>query len=1317
MGMQRNAMTNSVEILIVEDSPTQAMHLKHILHQQGYQVTIARNGKDALSTMRKHKPTIVISDILMPEMDGYELCRQIRADENLKYVPVILLTQLFDPRDVIRGLLSGADNFVTKPYSEQFLVSRIQYILANQELRRNSITEMGIEIIFAGQKHFITSDRMQILDLLFSTFENAVQRNQELEEANRELRKALETIETINEVSEKLNRMLMPEDVVEAIAVGVKKLIDYDDCNVYRIDDEKKYLIPVFYGKKGIQHKKDGSPEALKLKVGKGITGLVYSTGKPEMVNDVAKHPKTSNAKNVKPPQESMLAVPMQYEDHILGVIVLLKSGLHQFAEAHLQTLTILAGQAAVAMENARLLQEERRRTRQLSLINEISKKAVSTLDVDELSRLVVDSIGNGYENAHVVLMLMDEEKEELFLQAQCGPYTKSISGSNSKKLNEGIVGQAAQKGEAIIVANVKENTKYRGIVPDVQSELAVPIKKGEKLLGVLNLMTNKPHGVDDKDTAMMKMLADQVAMALENARLYESEKNSKELAERANRAKSEFLANMSHEIRTPMNSIIGFSDLLLQENLPEELVDFARTIKLNGEGLLEIINEILDLAKVETGRMDVECIDFDLQELVENVSQFLRPRVLDKGLTFEVNTNPKVLPRIESDSLKIRQVMLNLLGNSVKFTEEGKITLEVQVEKKKGRNGTLTVHVHDTGIGIAADKKTSIFESFTQADASMTRRFGGTGLGLTLSKQMVQLLGGTIWLESKLGSGSTFSFSLPVAVIDEKPKENVPANKERVHVDDQQSDESLDKENIQKDVFSRLRKEIGPSKGTSQKDGKSPLVLIIEDNGNALDLLQRYLEKDGYQVLCSTNGEDGVLKAKFYRPQAIILEILLPGKMDGWEVLRTLKSSTLTKDIPVIVCSVLSNQKKAFSLGAVEYIEKPAPEKALLETLHRSIGIPTDKTKEVLVVDDDKTVLILFEKLFSRHGVKVRTFDNGKDAIEYLEHNRKIALMVLDLLMPDVDGFQVLQKMKSSEKTKDIPVVIYTGKKLTAKDRSRLSHHYELLLEKTHETPKTLLNQLNNLVAHQADKVEKKPARKSVGGKILLAEDDPSGQKLMRHLLNQLGYAVDLAGTGKEVLQNLDKNAYDIILMDMEMPVMDGFTATREIRKNKDYDDLPIIALTAHAMKEHRKKTMEAGCTDYISKPVNREKLQELLQQYIESNGVEEIIEEEPVTEPPPLSEDDELMAELTEFFVSDMGQRIEQFKEDMATKNGDEVIRFGHSLKGTAGSYGFPKFSKLGGEIEKAGQVGDWKKINSLSVEIIKEYKLLGDTYEVKT
>ncbi|MBN2030906.1 response regulator [bacterium] len=1136
MSNEQKSINCNVEILIVEDSPTQAMHLKYILEKQDFRVIVAQNGKDALKLMRKNKPTIVISDILMPEMDGYELCRQIRADEKLQYIPVILLTQLFDPRDVIRGLLSGADNFVTKPYSEQFLVSRIQYILANQELRRNSITEMGIEIIFAGQKHFITSDRMQILDLLFSTFENAVQRNQELEVANKQLRKALETIETINEVSEKLNRLLMPENVAEAIADGVKKLIDYDDCSVYRIDDQKQFLVPVYYNKSHSAHSKNKTVEDLKLSIGEGIAGLVYTTGKAEIVGDMSKHHKVNYPKESKKKDESMLAVPLHYEDKILGVITLKKSGLHQFTESHLRTLTILAGQAAVA---------------------------------------------------------------------------------------------------------------------------------------------------------------------LENARLYESEKRSKEFAQRASRSKSEFLANMSHEIRTPMNSIIGFSDLLLQENLPSEFVDFVRTIKLNGEGLLEIINQILDLSKVETGRMEVESVEFDLKGLVENVSQLLRSRVLDKGLTFEVSATPKILPHIESDSLKIRQVIVNLLGNSVKFTEEGKIGLNVIVERKKGNKGLLTVHVSDTGIGISPEKHATIFEAFSQADASMTRRFGGTGLGLTLSKQMIELMGGKIWFESKPGQGSTFSFSVPVKVLAKKVAE--PKAKEIVTV------KSESRFNEKK---SRLLKDqidsIGLKSSVTDKltVEKSPLVLIIEDNGSALDLLQRYLEKDGYQVQCSTNGEDGILKAKFYRPSAIVLEILLPGKMDGWEVLRVLKSGQLTKDIPVIVCSVLSNQRKAFSLGAVEYIEKPAQEKALLETLHRSIGVPSDKEKEVLIVDDDKTVLVLFEKLFEREGIPVRTFDNGKDAIAYLEHDRKIALMILDLLMPGVDGFEVLEKMKRSPKTKDIPVVIYTGKKLTAKDRSRLSEQYALILQKTHETPETLRKQLHKLIAQKV-RIEKIAKDQETGKKkrILLAEDDPSGQKLMNHLLKRLGYEVDIAENGKKVLERLSQNPYDIVLMDMEMPEMDGFTATREIRKNNQCKDLPIIALTAHAMKEHRNETIRAGCTDYISKPVDREQLDQLLQKYLKKEVVE-VVEE--------VEQDDPLMAELTHFFISDLGQRIKQFSEDFHSHNLDEVIRFGHSLKGTAGSYGFPKFSKIGSDIEQAGTKEEWERIEVLRHQILEEYKLLGEKHE---
>lgn len=1308
-----------VEILIVEDSPTQALHLKHILEQHSYSVIVAKDGKDALRIMHDHKPTIVISDILMPEMDGYELCRQIRADENLKYVPVILLTQLVDPRDVIRGLLSGADNFVTKPYSEQFLISRIQYILANQELRRNAITEMGIEIFFAGQKHFITSDRMQILDLLFSTFENAVQRNQELEEANKELRKALETIETINEVSEKLNRSLMPEDVADAVAVGVKRLIDYDECRIYRIDDNGKYLIPVYYGQKLDQEKEGDKVEDLRLQVGEDITGLVYAKGKPEMVSDVSKHPKANFPKGKKPPDESMLAVPMQYEDKTLGVIVLLKQGLHQFIDAHLRILTILAGQAGVAIENARLMQTERRRTRQLSLINEVSQKASSTLDIAELSGKIVDSISSEYEKCQIALFRFEENEADLFLQAKAGPYSGSLSDKLRAKQKKGLIGRALEKGDVVVIKNIPEEKGVKPLFKESLSELAVPIKKGNNFLGVLHLASDRVNAFDEEDSTMMTTLADQIAMALENAQLYESEKRNVEMAEAASRAKSEFLANMSHEIRTPMNSIIGFSDLLLQENLPDELGDFVRTIKLNGEELLHIINQILDLAKVETGRMDVEMVEFDLQEMVESVAQLQRPRVLDKGLKFEVETNVEILPLIESDRTKIRQIMVNLLGNAVKFTEEGMIKLIVQVTSGKGKKGRLIVHIEDTGVGIPPDKHTSIFESFTQADASITRRFGGTGLGLTLCKQMAELLGGRIWFESEQGKGSVFSFEIPIKVISERAMAD-EIRKEHPLPQAMEMDEVEVHSKDEQTLLTKLDEITSPARMESGEN-KPPTVLLIEDNASTTALIKKYLERDGYVVETATNGEDGLLKAKFYRPHAIILEILLPGKMDGWEVLRSLKSGSLTKSIPVIVCSVLSNQKKAFSLGAVEYVEKPAKEQMILETLHRSIGIPKDKSKEVLVVDDDKTVLVLFERLLSREGVNVKTFDNGRPAIDYLERSSNVALVILDLLMPGVDGFDVLLKLKSSDKTRDIPVVIYTGKQLTPTDRARLSQHYELLLQKTKETPETLLAQLNQLVDKKKITVSSpKKQTSKAKGHILLAEDDPSGQKLMKHVLDRLGYTVDLAENGKQVLELTEKSPYDIILMDMEMPVMDGFTATREIRKQEKYENLPIIALTAHAMKEHRKKTLNAGCTDYLSKPVNREKLAEVLDKYIKKEDIRPVETQETVrtgkedkkTETAassPSVDEDPMMAELTEFFISDLGERLGKFEKDVEENNLEEVTRFGHSLKGTGGSYGFPKFSVIGGDIEDAGRDGNWDKIHALAKTLIDEYNTL--------
>jgi len=918
----------------------------------------------------------------------------------------------------------------------------------------------------------------------------------------------------------------------------------------------------------------------------------------------------------------------------------------------------------------------------------------VSTLDVNKLSVQVVDSIRKEYKDDLILLFVKDEKQDRLVLSAQSGPDNMMLPFDWSVEKDTSVLWKAADSGEVII--NHKKTTDgVASVIKNVGSEIAVPVKKGEKLLGVLDIVSIKKESFDNNDSAMMKMLADQIAMAMENARLYERERETRELAQQANRAKSEFLANMSHEIRTPMNSIIGFSDLLLQENLPEELVDFAKTIKLNGESLLEIINQILDLAKVETGRMEVDIVECNMNELVENVSQLLRPRVLDKGLKFNVSTDPESLPYIETDSLKVRQIMVNILGNSVKFTEEGEISFEVNVKDKGNNRGLLEVHVADTGIGIPRDKHQAIFESFTQADASMTRRFGGTGLGLSLCKQMVELLNGKIWFESEVGKGTTFHFSIPVRILTEKVQK--PREPESKEIETTKTTDTS--------VKSKPKHALVQTK----KQRKEPLVLLIEDNGSAMELLQRYLRRDGYQVQCSTTGEDGILKAKFYRPDAIILEILLPGKMDGWEVLRNLKSSALTKDIPVIVCSVLSNQKKAYSLGAVEYIEKPAQEKALIETLHKSIGTPDGKDQEVLIVDDDKSVHVLFEKLLKNIDVIVKNFENGNDVIKYLETPHPIALVILDLLMPGVDGFEVLKTIKSSEKTKDIPVVIYTGKKLTAKDRAKLSENYALLLQKTTETPETLLEQLNSLVMPSLkDTIDSAMESASEQARILLAEDDPSGQKLMRLLLSQLGYYVDLAGTGKQVLDLMEKNNYDVVLMDMEMPVMDGFTATRKLRSMDKYKDLPIIALTAHAMKEHKKKTLDAGCTDYLSKPINREKLQEILNKYLNKKPSEQ--KNKKTAKKQDVFADDPLMAELREFFVDDLSKKIKKFQEDLEKRDLDEVIRFGHSLKGTAGSYGFPVFSKLGAEIEDNGRAGKWDKIKELKKAIVKEYKLLG-------
>jgi len=672
-------LDKEIEILIVEDSPTQALKLKYLLEGHDYRVAVAENGRKALEYFREHTPDLVISDILMPEMDGYEMCRRIKAREALKDIPVILLTSLSDPVDVIRGLQCGADGFLTKPYREDFLISRVKSALINRELRRSGSGDWEFKIFFRGEQYTINSDRMQMVDLLFSSFENAVQKNQELEEAIREVK--------------------------------------------------------------------------------------------------------------------------------------------------------------------------------------------------------------------------------------------------------------ATQK---------------------------------------------------------------EVALA-------------KEAAEKANQAKSLFLASMSHDIRTPMNGIIGMTDLCLDTELTDEQREYLGMVKSSADSLLSLLNDILDFSKIESGMLELEEIGFNLNSAVEDTVKSLAYMAHNKGLELACRIHRDVPVALVGDPGRLRQVIVNLVGNALKFTEKGEVVVEVRLLEEADDHVFLHFLVRDTGIGISRDRQEKIFEAFSQADESTTRKYGGTGLGLSISSRLVSMMGGKIWVESEPGEGSTFQFTARFGL--------------------QEAPLSSGKEKL--------------------SDLKGMPVLVIDDN--------------------ATNGE-------------ILREILL-----GWDMEPTIAS--------------------------------------------------------------------------------------GKDALRVVtgaaRSGKPFSLVLLDAQASKKGGFEIASEIKKRPEWA-APIIMITssvGIRGDAEKSRKLGTGYGK----------------GDLVTKHS--VREKRARL----RILLAEDNMVNQRLTVKLLTKMGYQVEVAGNGKEAVAAFERETFDLILMDVQMPEMDGFEATALIREKekKTGGHIPIIAMTAHAMKGDRERCLDAGMDEYVSKPI----------------------------------------------------------------------------------------------------------------------------------
>jgi CheY-like chemotaxis protein len=662
---------------------------------------------------------------------------------------------------------------------------------------------------------------------------------------------------------------------------------------------------------------------------------------------------------------------------------------------------------------------------------------------------------------------------------------------------------------------------------------------------------------------------------------------------ERANQYKSEFLANMSHELRTPLNSSLILAKLLADNkdgNLSDEQVRFAQTIYSAGRDLLDLINDILDLSRIEAGRMEISPEPVALPPLVEGLVESLTPMAAQKGLAFTAAVEAGAPERIQTDPHRLGQILKNLLSNAIKFTEAGGVSLRVSAAGV----GFVAFSVRDTGIGIPAHQQAIIFEAFRQADGSTHRKYGGTGLGLSISRDLARLLGGDIAVTSAPGTGSAFTLTLPVAYAP------APAPREAAPAPDPAP-------SVRPPVLARPQVPDDRDRLTADATRR---ILVIEDDVAFAGILRDLAHERGFQCLVAHSAGDGLAAAGTFRPSAIVLDMNLPDG-SGLGVLDQLKHDPRTRHVPVHVVSVADYRRQALERGAIGYALKPVQHEELEEAFRRLEAKVVQAVRRVLVVEDDPRQRESVQQLLRSDGVQIEAVETAGEALLRL---REVTYdcMVMDLNLPDMSGYDLLARMAEQDDVAFPPVIVYTGRVLTRDEEQSLRRFSRSIIVKDARSPERLLDEVT-LFLHQVEStlpIERQRMLKAArhreqaleGRRILVVEDDARNIFALSNVLEPKGAVVEIARNGREALAVLERAsapggaAVDLVLMDIMMPEMDGLTAMREIRKRPGWSKLPIIALTAKAMKDDQDRCLAAGANDYIAKPLDVEQLLSLV-------------------------------------------------------------------------------------------------------------------------
>jgi PAS domain S-box-containing protein len=857
----------------------------------------------------------------------------------------------------------------------------------------------------------------------------------------------------------------------------------------------------------------------VRLRLGEGIAGTVAQRREGLLVNDYRTSPYVNPLFMERLGLTAVLAEPLLYREQLVGVIAISNEGTGRlFTVQDRELLALFAAQAAVAIENAQLYEEVRGTRDFLQSIAANSADAIVTADVhgrvtyfspgaeellgyraeELLGTRAVDYYRGGLEEARAFMQRLRVEGRirnyETALRTKDGGWVEvSSSISLLREVRGVVIGTLAiykdmtehKRAEAALR---ESEEKYRTLFEECKDAIVINTPEGKvvdvnqaflNLFGYtrdegmeINVREHYIHPADrvkfrqelehkgaakDFEAKLRKKDGTEIDCLLtstawrakdssilgfqgilhditERKRAQEELRLAKEAAEEANRAKSAFLANMSHELRTPLNAIIGYSEMLQEEAADlgqEDLTPDLQKIQAAGKHLLALINDILDLSKIEAGRMDLFLETFDVALMIQDAAMTIQPLVEKNYNTLAIHCADD-LGTMRADLTKVRQSLFNLLSNACKFTAQGTITLAVSRETVD-EAVWLTFRVADTGIGMTPEQMGKLFQAFVQADASTTRQYGGTGLGLTITQRFCQMMGGDITVESALGQGSTFTIRLPAAVTDPKAA-----------------------------VAPRVEALPASALPASALPAGTPTVLVIDDDSTVHDLMQRFLHREGLRMATATSGEEGLRLARALRPAAITLDVMMPG-MDGWAILTALKADPLLADIPVIMLTIVDDKNLGYALGAADYLTKPVDWDRLAAILQKYRCAHPPCT--VLVVEDDADTRDMLQRLLTRENWAVTEATNGRVALERMAESQP-ELILLDLMMPEMDGFAFLEALRQQDAWRSIPVVVVTAKDLTPEDRQRLNGYVEQILQKGAYSREELLHEIYHLVA-----------------------------------------------------------------------------------------------------------------------------------------------------------------------------------------------------------------------------------------------------------